>query len=281
MDIKLNTEIIDIIKGLVILGSEVSNALSDTDYEDAKTKNTTPQEKKKLQYHKFKTQVDSHLRVLFPSIKLTVSSSDFGNLVMSLKSCSIISSMKPTIFQHTNMFVIKQASVELVDQSEKRDEKQLGAACIQIQNFAISESLMIKSAEEQKDAKKRRRKKKSTKKDQEENTVFVSCITIGLKMIESQFNSSQKFLVKVFGFEREWEKAIRCCKSDLVYIMQPKQESFLKKERKLARTETLIKLSQFSTSPEKKTIPNVLFSLSLDIEGIKISSDIFPSLPLM
>lgn len=76
MDIKLNTEIIDIIKGLVILGSEVSNALSDTDYGDAKIKDTTPKEKKKLQYHKFKTQVDSHLRVLFPSIKLTVSSSD-------------------------------------------------------------------------------------------------------------------------------------------------------------------------------------------------------------
>lgn len=76
MNIKLDTEIIDIIKGFVILGTEVSNALSNTDSEDANAKITAPKERKKLQNHKFKTQVDSHLRVLFPSIKLTVSSSD-------------------------------------------------------------------------------------------------------------------------------------------------------------------------------------------------------------
>lgn len=187
--------------------------------------------------------------------------------------------MNPTIFQHTNMFSIKQASLELVDPQEKRDEKQLGAACIHVRNFVISESLMTKSAEELSDKKKK--KKKKGKKDQEENTIFVSCITIGLKMIESQFNSSQKFLVKVLGFERDWEKAIRFCKSDLVYIMHPKQASFPKKERKLSRTATLTKLSQLSTSNEETIIPNVLFSLSLEIGGIKISSDIFPSLPLM
>lgn len=198
---------------------------------------------------------------------------------MSLKSCSIISSMKPTIFQHSNMFVIRQASVELVSQNDTQDEKQNGTAYVQVRNFVISESLMVKSAEEQKE--KKRKKKKKAKKDNEENTVFVSCITIGLKMIESQFNSSQKFLVKVLGFEREWEKAIRYCKSDLVYIMHPKQASFPKKERKFTRTETLTKLSQLSTSTEKTIIPNVLFSLSLEIGGIKISSDIFPSLPLM
>lgn len=187
--------------------------------------------------------------------------------------------MNPTIFQHTNMFVIKQASVELVD---PYDEKHIGAACIYVRNFVISESLMTKAVEEEA-KKKKRKKKKKIRKDHEENTTLVSCITIGFRTIESQFNSSQKFLTKVLGFEREWEKAIRYCKSDLVYIMHPKQTSFAKKKG-LARTATITKLtqlSQMSPLPEKTIIPNVLFSLTLDIGGIRISSDIFPSLPLL
>lgn len=75
LNVKLDTEIIDIIKGFVILGSEVLNALGSTDSEGTKIQNTKPEEKKKLQDHKFKTQVDSHLRVLFPSINLSISSS--------------------------------------------------------------------------------------------------------------------------------------------------------------------------------------------------------------
>lgn len=76
LNVKLDTEIIDIIKGFVILGSEVLNALGSTDSEGTKIQNTKPEEKKKKpQDHKFKTQVDSHLRVLFPSINLSISSS--------------------------------------------------------------------------------------------------------------------------------------------------------------------------------------------------------------
>lgn len=80
MNVKLDTEVIDILKGFVILGTEVSNTLSSTDSEDTKAKNTMPKEKKKLKDHKFKTQVDSHFRVLFPSINLSVSSSDVNDL---------------------------------------------------------------------------------------------------------------------------------------------------------------------------------------------------------
>lgn len=76
LDIKLNTEIIDIIKGFVILGSEILNSLNDTDSGDTKVQSPKLKEKGKLQTHKFKVQIDSHIRVLFPAIKLTISSSD-------------------------------------------------------------------------------------------------------------------------------------------------------------------------------------------------------------
>lgn len=88
MNVKLDTEVIDILKGFVILGTEVSNTLSSTDSEDTKAKNTMPKEKKKLKDHKFKTQVDSHFRVLFPSINLSVSSSDVNDLHKNPEKCS-------------------------------------------------------------------------------------------------------------------------------------------------------------------------------------------------
>lgn len=211
-------------------------------------------------------------------------------LILNLKSCSIVSSMCPTVFQHTSLFNIRQVSVELADSCDELDDnKPSGSACISVRNFVISESLMTKAVEQQQQQQQKKigkKKKKKVKKD-EDNSIFVFCVALGVKGIDAQFNSSQKFVVKTLGFEREWEKAITHCKRDLVYIMHPKQNSFPSKTKmkKLTRTSTLAKLSHLShlSQPpaEKTVIPNFLFSLSLDIGGVRISSNIFPSLPLM
>ena len=79
LDVKFDPEVVEIIKGFVVLGAELFNTLNNTDPTEARKlsgASTTTSKKAAPLTHKFKTQVNSHLRVLFPSARLSVSSSD-------------------------------------------------------------------------------------------------------------------------------------------------------------------------------------------------------------
>ena len=84
LNINLDTEVVEIIKGFVILGAELLNTLNTTDPEESKRQSgtsTNPSENASIIKHEFKTKIDSHLRVLLPSAKLSVSSSEVGTII--------------------------------------------------------------------------------------------------------------------------------------------------------------------------------------------------------